>query len=257
MSFLKVFFTLFLTFLFSTAFASKVPLTIKKYEDIQYNPVKYGLKRLSFDLNVSGIEDDLNKNFNIGKIRKITYKVNWSLKNSFTIKVMGLPSGFEKIKNDLKNLISERLDYIIPDSLSQQLTGYSFERKDNAGNIIITATDEKYQKSISKILLTFSRDGPIRSIQTYSPTGTQRSTFVVKKVTNGKYVPSEISARLNLGVNQTDIKTTLKYENVQGFFFPVKMTFKTTEKSMVNKKDMETREDERVITLSKIVVDKK
>lgn len=211
---------------------------IKEFDQNQYSPIKYGLKDLIFEARVEGLEESLKLRFALDKLNDPHFIVYWATPGRIDIEVMGLPPGFETLKQELKKIIIERLEYIVPQDLSGRLRGYSFEEsKSTKGTVQLKGKDETHSKPISQIHLSFDSDARLRSMKTFSPSGSQTAKFKVdvKAWSHSKRVVESVVLEAITGIQKNTVETTISYLVKDGFGLPKTIETITTVEAMTNK----------------------
>ena len=203
---------------------------VKKFDVAFYYPQDFKLKDLSFEIRVKGLNKQLQERLFSKKIKDVHYKVYWVYPGKFHVQVKGLPKGFFEIKNELKNLIKERLDFVIPQKMIPKLRSYSLKRKVIGNEVVVTGQDDTQVKAINEIKLTFDKSGKLKKFKTFSPSGNSESIFtmLVKSWSHNRWVLEEVVANSMLGVQKMQIKQKISYTNVDGFGFPERVLVTTT-----------------------------
>jgi hypothetical protein len=75
---------------------------LKSWDSKVYNPKNEGLNSLSFEAKVNGLAESLKTTLIIPNISKVFFKVTWDKKNQFKVNLIGLPQGFNELKNSFK-----------------------------------------------------------------------------------------------------------------------------------------------------------
>ena len=214
-----------------------------RYFDIKYyDPANYDLKDLYFEVQVPGLAEKLNERMSYGKIENVYYEVFWLTHDKFKIKVKGLPEGFKKLRNELKSLVYNRIDYVLPQKLAPKLEGYTIEEKKiKGGEKFVKAIDETHEKNINKIHLKFDSDGKLREFKTFSPSGTQIARMSYKKYpwSHEKWVADEIKVKSLLGVQKSTINHKISYQKISKYGLPKKIKFVTRQELVGNQGDGE------------------
>lgn len=217
---------------------------IQKFDQGQYSPAKYGLKDLTFEVRIANLEKELKQRFALDKVNDLHFKVYWVMPGKFLIEVEGLPNGFEALRNELKKLIVERIEYVIPQDMSNRLRGYEFAvEKIGKNDSLLKGKDRTQSNPISEIHLTFSHDTSLKSMKTYSPSGSQTAKFdsAIKPWSHNKRVVEKVQVDSVMGIQKTKIETDIEYLTVDGFGLPSKIETKTTITAMTNKENEKTQ----------------
>lgn len=210
---------------------------IQQFDQRQYSPVKYGLKDLTFEVRIENLDKELKQRFALDKVNDPHFKVYWIFPGRTEIEVNGLPPGFDALKNELKKLVVERIEYVVPQDMSGRLRGYDFETsRGPAGETLLKGTDKTHGNAISQIHLTFAGDAQLRSMKTFSPSGAQTAKFetTTKSWSHSKRVVEKVLVEGVSGVQKTRVTTTINYIAKDGFGFPAKISTETTVEAMTN-----------------------
>jgi len=213
------------------------------YFDIRYyHPENYGLKDLVFEVRISSLLEMLNKKLSLGKIKDIYFKVYWVLLEDgygkYEIRIKGLPNGFRQIKNDLKNLIKTRLDFVIPQKMAPKIRAYSLETRQQGSDILLKAIDKTHIKDVSEIHMMFDKTGKLKEFKTLSPEGVKIATMSMgpKSWSHNKWVVDRLSVKSVLGLQTTTTTSDIEYISVAGHGFPKIINLKTTQEITSDKK---------------------
>jgi hypothetical protein len=250
-----------LYFSISLGSAAMRPAEIVENFDLRYyHPQFLSLKDLAFEVRVSNLKENVLKSIPLSKIDDLYYSVYWIFPGKYLIEVHGLPKGYVELKSELKALIRNRLDYVLPQKLAPKVRSYSLTAGETKNNIsTVIGTDETHQRGINKIEIKFDKKGRLKSFVTKSPVGSQKSEMEMssKSWSNNKWVVDSILVTSAQGIQLTKMKNTFKYKKVDGFGFPVKVTVKTTQEFQVNnKKEKKSRVITSEITFSNYQVNK-
>lgn len=230
--------TLFIVALGQFSLFANVEL-IQQFDQRQYSPVKYGLKDLTFEVRIEKLDEELKQRFALDKVNDPHFKVYWVYPGRTEIEVNGLPPGFEALKNELKKLVIERIEYVVPQDMSGRLRGYEFETsRGPAGETLLKGTDRTHGNVISQIHLTFAGDAQLRTMKTFSPSGAQTAKFEsgTKSWSHNKRVVEKVLLEGVTGIQKTSVITTIDYISKDGFGFPSKISTETTIEAMTNQK---------------------
>lgn len=210
---------------------------LQQFDQRQYSPVKYGLKDLTFEVRVENLDKELKQRFALDKINDPHFKVYWISPGRTEIEVHGLPPGFAALKNELKKLVVERIEYVVPQDMSGRLRGYEFETsRGPAGETLLKGIDKTHGKSINQIHLTFANDAQLRTMKTFSPSGAQTARFetTTKPWSHSKRVVDTVAVEGVTGIQKTRVTTSIDYLAKDGFGFPSKISTETTVEAMTN-----------------------
>lgn len=250
---------LVLALLFMRGLAAQTIDEIEQHDLRSYSPVNYGLKDLVFEARISTLIDLLKERSNISNIVDVYFKIYWIFPGQYQIVVEGLPQGFDEIKAELREVIRERLDYVIPIELSGKLRGYKLSYKEKTPEIKIEGLDPTQTKSINRIELTFESNGKLNRFQTFSPAGVTDSKIdsSVKPWSHNKWVVDSLKIETLQGQFKNTTTNKLTYTTQSGVGLPEKIIVNTIQEVVVPadfKGKIEKAEMNSEITFSKYEV---
>lgn len=229
---------------------------IENFDLRSYDPVRNGLKDLTCEIRLKGLTERLRKELVSLKIPgEVYYKLYWLYPGKLDIVIEGLPKGFNELKNNLKNLVVNRVDYLIPQKLGKRLRSYKMTTKSVKNGLLVKGEDPTNTKAVNRIELMFDGDERLLSYKSYSPLGFQQSTFEYgkKSWSKNKWVLEKSFAKTIQGPQVTEIETEIDYGNQVGFGFPESIEIETTQYVVApgEKEKKQERKGETVLTLSK------
>jgi len=242
---------LLVTQIWSIAFANIE--VIQQFDQQQYSPAKYGLKDLTFEIRVENLEQDIKKRFSIDQIKDLHFKVYWLTPGRTAIEVHGLPTGFEALRNELKKIVVERIEYVVPQDMATRLRSYDFKLEKNSnGQTVLNGTDKTSHNVINQIQLVFDRENQLRSMKTTSPSGSNTATFQASEMpwSHSKKVVREVALSGVMGLQKTNVVTKLDYVAIDGFGFPAGIESITKVTAMTNQDEKSTNEMSSKMTFS-------
>lgn len=222
-----IFYILFFTLFSPTVFGVDL---LENFDLRSYSPVKNGLKDFTCQIRVKGLTDQIKKDLVNVKINdEVYYRLFWLYPGKMDIVVEGLPKGFEELKQNLKGLVVNRVDYLVPQDLTKRLRPYKMSSKPIKGGTIVLGTDPSNRLAVNKIELKFDSSEKLTSYKSYSPLGFQQSSFEYgkKSWSKNKWVLESVEAKTVQGPQITEIKTEIEYENNVGYGFPTEINIKT------------------------------
>ena len=256
-----IIFTAALLAISNTSFAQAKIEEIEQYEIRSYDPQKGGLTDLVFEARVDNLTEILNKTQNFGKLVEVYYKIYWMKPDQYRVEVMGLPEGFQEVRDDLSMLIKGKLEFIIPDSFSSKFKDYSLKVEPIADGKLIRAIDASYTKPIPQIDIVFDKSGKLRSTEIKVPPSPIKTEFFhsPKAWSNNKLVLDKLTSVSKAGLATTTITNNFEYVSVAGVGFPSKITVKNVFEGVIpaTKKEKEKKirnESGTVIRFSKYEV---
>lgn len=229
---MNLFFLLMLSFNISAVNISEV----NEFDIRYYHPESFGLKDLVFEVRVSNLVETLNKKQSFGKIEDLYFKVYWMFPGQYQIQVNGFPKGFDEVKYQLKQMIKNRLDFVVPLKLSPRVRSYELSYFNIKGGKGIKGKDRTGSRPVSEIQLKFKSNGMLQEFKSFSPTGVNSSIFKLgtKSWSNNKWVVENMTIKLIQGVQLTTIENEFEYKSYSGFGFPSKVDITTTQEIVTN-----------------------
>lgn len=202
---------------------------IKNFDVSSYRPQDKGLKEFVVQVEISNLTKQLNDQLIFGKLKNVYFKLYWIYPNETDVEVIGLPNGFTEIKSELKNLVSSRIDVIVPAMLEKKFEGYTFKHSSQNGKEVIIASDSTQMKLISEIKATFDKDGKLLSLTNQKPMVVEESelSLIKKGYSENKWIIDEVDVKVNEGAQTTFIKTKIDYNSIEGYALPIKISSHT------------------------------
>jgi hypothetical protein len=218
---------------------------IEQYEIRSYDPQKSGLTDLVFEARVDNLTEILNKTQTFGKLVDVYFKIYWMAPSQYRIEVMGLPKGFQEVRDDLSTLIKGKLDFVIPEKFSAKFKSYTLKAEPIADGKLIKAIDDSYTLAVPEIDLVFDRSGKLKSSEIKTPPAPVKTEFfqAPKEWSNNKLVMDKIVSVSKQGFAVTTITNSLEYASIAGMGFPTKITVKNVTEATIpaTKKDKEKK----------------
>lgn len=221
--------------LVSTAIAQSSNAEIDQYEIRSYDPQKSGLVDLVFEARVEKLTDILNKTETFGKLVDVYFKIYWLSPSQYKIEVMGLPKGFQEVRDDLTALIKGKLELIIPEKFSTKFNGYTLKTQPLADGKLIKAIDDTYTLAIPEVDLVFDNNGKLKILETKSGLTAIKTEFfqAPKSWSNNKLVMEKmITTTKQTGIVSVST-STIDYLTKAGMGFPSKVTIKNTIETVI------------------------
>jgi hypothetical protein len=161
--------------------AQDVVTIIKNHEDKSYNPRQKGLTDLVVDIISPQITKQLNDQLIFGTLKDVRFRVYWTATpERLSIEVIGMPEGFNEIKQDLKRTIIAQFEGVIPIPLDKKFLQYKLQLdpKNKKG---IIAKDNTGIQLIPEYVLNFNNDGRLSEIVAKKTIGEAITKFTWKK----------------------------------------------------------------------------
>lgn len=231
---------------------------LEQFEIRSYTPQLNGVKDLVFEARVDGLKEIIEKNLAVGKLNDLYFKVYWQHPNDFKIEVEGLPKGFKEVRDDLRQLIKGKLDFVIPEKISDRLQPYTLKVEPITEGKLLKAIDETYTLAVPEIDITFDKSGRMKYLETKMSANAVKTEFFhsPKSWSNNKLVLDKVQSISGVPGNAVIIINELEYANVNGFGMPAKLNIKnvieyTTAATKTEKAKVQKKETNSVIRFSK------
>lgn len=230
----------FLVMMSANSYAASKPAELVENFDLRYyHPQINNLKDLAFKIRISNLKENVLKSIPLSKLDDLYYSVFWITPGRYHVEVHGLPTGYTELKNELKALIQNRLDFVLPQKLAPKVRSYSLKSTDGSSESLkIEGVDKTHQRGINKIEIEFDKKGKLKSFVTKSPMGSQKSVMSMspKSWSKNKWVVDNITIFSTQGLQTTKMKNELIYKNYDGFGFPEKVIVTTTQEFILRDK---------------------
>lgn len=212
--------------------ATSTPAEIENFDIKYYDPANYGLKDLVFEIRMTNLVKTMKQRLNIKDLADVYFKIYWMYPGKFKVDVEGLPLGFKEIKAELKTMVKNRLDFVIPQRLSPKVRSYALKSKKSKRGTTIVGTDKTHTRAVNEIRLSFDGDGKLTGFKTMSPMGvnTSKMKMSAKSWSHNKWVVDNLLIKSIQGIQMTEINHKVEYENVDGFGFPKNVKVITSRK---------------------------
>lgn len=201
---------------------------IEQYEIRSYDPQKSGLTDLVFEARIDNLTEILNKTQTFGKLVDVYFKIYWLSPSQYKVEVMGLPKGFQEVRDDLSTLIKGKLEFIIPEKFSDKFKGYTLKAEPVADGKLIKAIDDSYTLAVPEVDLVFDNNGRLKTLQTKAAASSVKTEFfqTPKAWSNNKLVMDKVVSVNKQGIATNTITNSIEYLTVAGMGFPSKVTIK-------------------------------
>lgn len=202
--------------------------TIEQYEIRSYDPQKSGLTDLVFEARIDNLTEILNKTQTFGKLVDVYFKVYWLSPAQYKIEVMGLPKGFQEVRDDLTTLLKGKLEFIIPEKFSERFKAYTLKSEPVADGKLIKAIDDSYTLAVPEVDLVFDNNGRLKTLETKAAASSVKTEFfqTPKSWSNNKLVMDRVVSVNKQGLAVNTITNTIEYVSVNGMGFPSKVSVK-------------------------------
>lgn len=208
---------------------------IEQYEIRNYDPQKSGLTDLVFEARIEKLTDILNKTGNFGKLVDVYFKIYWLSPSQYKIEVMGLPKGFQEVRDDLGALIKGKLEFIIPERFSEKFKAYTLKVQPVADGKLIKAIDDTYTLAVPEVDITFDKTGKLKTVESNVNYSQVKTEFFQspKAWSNNKLVMDKIVTVTKQGTSTSTTSNSVEYTTVNGMGFPSKVTVKTVSEGVI------------------------
>jgi hypothetical protein len=148
---------------------------------------------------------------------------------------MGIPKGFQEVRDDLSALIKGKLEYIIPERFSEKFKGYTLKAEPIANGKLIKAIDASYTLNAPEIEIVFDANARLKTVETKAPYSSVKTEFFQspKVWSNNKLVMDKIVATSKQGPSSMTVTNTIDYTAVTGMGFPSIVTVKNVTETIV------------------------
>jgi hypothetical protein len=203
---------------------------VEQYDLRLYSPVNYGLKDLVFEARLSNLMELLKNEMALENLIDVYFKIYWMFPGQYQIDVEGLPRGFESLKAELRASIKDRLEFIIPLSLSNKLRSYTLEYKSKKPTVLIEALDGTNTRAINRIEMEFEPSGKLKLMRSFSPMGKteMRYEMAIKPWSHNKWAIDTLEVETLVGRQINKTINELSYTTVSGIGVPEKITIKNS-----------------------------
>ena len=208
---------------------------IEQYEIKNYDPQKSGLTDLVFEARIDNLADMLNKAKTLGTITDVYFKIYWLSPSQYKIEIMGLPNGFEEIRNDLSTLIKGKLEFIIPEKFSDKFKGYTLKSEPIANGKLIKAIDATYTMTVPEVEIVFDKAAKLKTIETKVPSPSMKTEFFQspKAWSNNKLVLDKVVSVSKQGTMTLTVTNSIAYAAVAGVGLPSAVTVKSISETVI------------------------
>ncbi|PIP92905.1 MAG: hypothetical protein COW00_06295 [Bdellovibrio sp. CG12_big_fil_rev_8_21_14_0_65_39_13] len=217
---MKRIFTLFLINLLMSSVGYGAIEKVSDFDTPLYYPQDGSLKDLYVEAKIEGLEELLKSRLSNPNIRNVYFKIYWMFPGKSSIEIEGL-KGFEEMKSELKMVIAEKLDYLIPEKFGQKFRSYQMTKRGES----ISLEDQSGEKLIQSVLINMKNDNVIKSISVKGAGIANEIEYEssMKRWASNKYSFDKVSIKsTQMGV--TNIRTDeIKYTPVQGYGFPIEI----------------------------------
>ncbi len=226
----------------------------------------YGLKNISFEMRIEGLEKRLLEKSNLGKITDVYFFIEWKVPNEIKVEVRGLPKGFFQLKNSLILQTRPILLQIFKPKLTQVYRSFEIKEVNKGKKIHVKARDLTSKKLSLERELIFSIDGKLEYTAMATPSMSVETTYKMDRISwsHNKWVLFEVNSKSTSGGKQHFRMVDFQYKQLKsGFGFPRKIIIKEEDRAAIyspkEKKLVETSFNKvtSVILFSNYIVNKR
>lgn len=240
-----------------SAFPQQKISEIEQSDIRSYSPVNYGLKDLVFEIRISNLKELLEEQYNLKNLIDVYYKVYWIFPGQYKIEVEGVPKGFVDLNYELREMIKDKLEFVIPMPIAAKIRGYELSYKDKSASVVVQGVDRSQLSNVSRIELELEPSGKLKSLSSFSPVGVSKSLFDynIKPWSHNKWVISKYETVVPNLNGEVRIVHDVSYLSQSGLGLPEEIDVKTiqTFKVQVSADKFETKKNEMgsIISFSK------
>lgn len=208
---------------------------IVQYEIRSYDPQRNGLTDLVFEARIDNVTDMLNKAKTLGTLTDVYFKVYWASPSQYKIEVMGLPNGFQEVRDDLSTLIKGKLEFVIPEKFSQKFKDYTLKAAPIANGKMVKAVDLTYTMATPEVDIVFDNNSKLKSVETRAPQSSVKTEFShsTKAWSNNKLVIDKVVSVSKQGPSTMTVTNSIDYAAVSGMGFPSQITVKNVTETVI------------------------
>lgn len=219
---------IFVGLVFSLQINAEDITEVKQYELRTYTPVNYGLKDLTFEVRVDNLKELLEGQYNLKNLVDVYYKVYWIFPGQYQINVEGLPDGFVELEAELKSILKEKLEFVVPKDISSKLRPYRLSYKSKKPTVI-EGVDPTQNRSVNRIELVFENNGKLRKLRSFSPHNVTESILDlgIKSWSHNKWVVEQYKMVVDSSQKVLTVTNDISYETHGGVGLPSTILTKT------------------------------
>lgn len=197
--------------------------SLEQFDKTFYFPQDHGLEDLTFEVHHNKLLENFKNNFSLGNLKELYYKVYWTNSSNVDIEVMGLPEGFQELRDQLKLFIVERLDFVLPNKFQDRYKDFKFVEKDLKGKLVLELNSDEVTAEYSNLILEFGSDGLLNKFTAIDTATRTESKISYKPIgsTQKEFVIDQVETEKLQGIYKTKLSLKLKYDQVSPFTFPV------------------------------------
>lgn len=249
--FRRALFFCFCLLVFSTkTMAQDIP-EVEQYELKSYSPINYGLKDLTFEARIKNLKEVLEGKYNFSNLIDVYYKVYWIFPGQYQMSVEGLPDGFNELELELKSILKEKLEFVVPKGISSKLRAYKLSYKSKKPTVI-EGIDPTQSRTANRIELEFSGDGKLEEFRSFSPYNVTKSILELssKSWSHNKWVIESYKVVSETPQSLTSVTNLIEYETHSGIGLPKSVKTRTKVEAKGKEKNTTLSEEGSELTFS-------
>lgn len=205
---------------------------LEQYDLRAYSPINYGLKDLVFEARISNLQKLLEEQYNLKNLIDVYYKIYWIFPGQYKIEVEGIPEGFVDLKLELRELIKDKLEFVVPMPFAAKIRGYELSYKSKSPKVLIEGVDRGQTREINRIEIEMDNNGKLLSLSGFGPRGMNRSEFDlnIKPWSHNKWVVDTFQTVTPFASGEVRVIHEVSYESQAGIGLPSEIDVKTVQK---------------------------
>lgn len=176
-----------------------------------------GVKDFVVDIESSKLTKQLNDQLIFGKVNEVIFRTYWTANpERIAIEVMGLPDGFNEIKEELKLSLMSVMDNLLPLTTVQRFAGYKFHSGATPKEFV--AQDTTGIAIVQSYVLRFDNQDRLIGVSGKKPIGTLTITpnYEKESFADGKWVLKSMATQSSENGQTLIIRKELDYGSSQG-----------------------------------------
>jgi hypothetical protein len=165
---------------------------LSAFDNNLYSLKTKGLKDFVVDIASSRLSRQINEQLVFGKIDNLIFRVYWTASpERMAIEVLGMPSGFKELKEELKSNILAAIEDLLPMGVQQKFSDFKIIAGSNSREFVVQ--DQSGIAPIPTYILKFDTRDSLVEILGKKPVGSYRvkTTYAKESFANGKWVLKE------------------------------------------------------------------
>ncbi|MGB0455188.1 MAG: hypothetical protein ACPGJV_15885, partial [Bacteriovoracaceae bacterium] len=174
-----------------------------------------------------GLKESIRNSLYIGKSRDIFARVYWVFPDRYKMEVIGLPKGFQELRNHIKAELRAYVAYVIPPTFEEKFSNFLSKPNKTEEGTLYTITIAKDHPD-PNIKLLFDKQMNLIKSWRDSTKGQTDNEFVYETYgwSQNKLALKKMKTNYRSKISDTEVSYEVKYKTFSGFGFPVEV--KTT-----------------------------